>query len=145
MLYPHTLSEISHNINTGVEYEIALFYQLVNDCEKKEILRAVNNRADKDKIMGIIDMTSINPILIELNKHGLELFDASFETQNDDVGPSDIVMFVKNKESQESRIGISVKYANTCTLNVTGRKFISESQIKGLKNLLPSYTLKYIN
>jgi len=43
-----------------------------------------------------------------------------------------------------SRIGISVKYANTCTLNVTGRKFISDRQIDDLKKQLPLYTTKYI-
>ena len=30
MLYSYTLDEIRNNINTGVEYEIALFYKLLS-------------------------------------------------------------------------------------------------------------------
>ena len=41
MLYPTTLFEIENNINTGVEYEIALFYQLVPSNEKPLIMDAV--------------------------------------------------------------------------------------------------------
>lgn len=34
MLYENTLYEISNNVNTGVEYEIALFFMLLEN--KKE-------------------------------------------------------------------------------------------------------------
>ena len=69
--------------------------------------------------------------------------DVTFETQNDEVGPADIVMLVSNGASK-TKIGLSVKYANTCTLNVTGRNFITDCQIAQLKNQLPLYTQKYI-
>ncbi|MBE6299225.1 MAG: hypothetical protein E7083_02680 [Bacteroidales bacterium] len=144
MLYTNTLYEISTNINTGVEYEIALFYQLVSANEQQQILTAINKRADKNKILGIIKQTNITPIVVALSKRGLKLSDATFETQNDKVGPSDVVMLVSDGK-KKFKIGISVKYANTCTLNVTGRRFITDAQIAELKKQLPIYTKKYID
>lgn len=143
MLYPNTLYEISTNINTGVEYEIALFYQLVCSDEQRQILTAINKRADKNKVLSIIRQTDIKPIITALQKRGLQLSDATFETQNDEVGPSDVVMVVSDGKTK-TQIGISVKYANACTLNVTGRRFITDNQIAELKKQLPIYTAKYI-
>lgn len=144
MLYRTTLNEISSNINTGVEYEIALFYQLLAETEKSRVLAAIDKRRDKDKILDIIDKTTIKPIVDALTSRGLRLNDVSFETQNDDIGPSDIVMYVADKRGNESMIGISVKYSNTCTLNVTGRRFITDEQITALRHQLPLYTERYI-
>lgn len=145
MLYPNTLNEIATNINTGVEYEIALFYQLVSSDEQHQILTAINKREDENKVLDIMAQTDIAPIVKALQKRGLRLVDAMFETQNDDVGPSDVVMVVADKNGKESHIGISVKYANSCTLNPTGRRFISDTQIAELKRQLPIYTAKYID
>lgn len=145
MLYPYTLQEIRQNINTGIEYEIALFYKLSLDDEQPLILDAINSRADKAKIYNIIEHTDIQPILSALGQRNLILYDISFETQNDNVGPADIVMHIKHTNNDKSQIGISVKYANTCSLNVTGRRFISDSQITELKAKLPKYTDRYIN
>ncbi|MBQ9546117.1 MAG: hypothetical protein IJU90_02395 [Bacteroidales bacterium] len=145
MLYDSTLSEISNNINTGVEYEIALFYKLlqIKPNEQEKVFEAFNSRFDANKIKGIISQTDITPIQRTLNKRNLHLDDVSFETQNDTVGPADIVMFVRDGGGI-IKIGLSVKYANTCTLNVTGRNFITDVQISELKNQLPAYTQKYI-
>ena len=43
MLYESTLSEISNNVNTGVEYEIALFYKLLkgNSSEQTKVMAAL--------------------------------------------------------------------------------------------------------
>ena len=143
MLYPTTLFEIENNINTGVEYEIALFYQLSSSEEKPLVMSAIKKREDKNKVLGIIDQTNTEQILSELSKLGLTLKDVTFETQNDKVGPSDIVMLVSDGNSQK-HIGISIKYSNTCTLNVTGRRFITDVQIEVLKKQLPIYTKKYV-
>lgn len=147
MLYNTTLQEISSNINTGVEYEIALFYKLLLSVKTDEaaiVMNSVNTRYDADKVNAIISMTNIAPISFELSAMGLELYDVSFETQNDAVGPSDVVMNVIDKNGVMSKIGLSIKYSNTCTLNVTGRKFITDTQISSLKRLLPQYTNEYI-
>lgn len=145
MLYNSTLSEITNNINTGVEYEIALFYKLlqIKPKEQAKVFEAFNSRFDANKIKGIISQTDITPIQRILNERNLHLDDVSFETQNDMVGPADIVMFVKDGV-EIIQIGLSVKYANTCTLNVTGRNFITDAQIDVLKKQLPAYTQKYI-
>ena len=144
MLYPYTLQEIRQNINTGVEYEIALFYKLLSTAEQQMVLEAINSRFDKTKIYDIIEHTDIQQILDALESRGLTLYDVSFETQNDNIGPSDIVLHLKDSNDKNQQIGISVKYANTCSLNVTGRRFISELQISTLKEELPRYTNMYI-
>lgn len=145
MLYNSTLSEISNNVNTGVEYEIALFYKLLKGIpsEQAKVMTALNSRYDASKIKSIISQTDTTSIEKALKARGLIMDDVTFETQNDEVGPADIVMLVSNGESK-MRIGLSVKYANTCTLNVTGRNFITDTQISQLKSQLPDYTQKYI-
>lgn len=146
MLYTTTLNEIENNINTGVEYEIALFAKLIekNSTDYSKVINSIQKRHDSSKVLQIMKMTNIQMILNELTKRNLTLKDATFETQNDVVGPADIVMILEDSNHRESKIGLSVKYANTCTLNVTGKNFIKESQITNLRSLLPSYTKKYI-
>ena len=146
MLYTSTLSEVSNNINTGVEYEIALFYKLLKNQpnEQTQVMHAINRRYDDAKIKSLIADTDTSSIELALSSAGLEIIDASFETQNDEVGPADIVMHVKSRTGQRKEIGLSVKYANTCTLNVTGRNFITDIQIAQLRRQLPLYTDMYI-
>ena len=48
MLYSNTINEIILNQNTGVEYEIALFYSLLcNDVERQKVLDAISKRGDQ--------------------------------------------------------------------------------------------------
>lgn len=147
MLYHNTLNEITSNINTGVEYEIALFYRLLENkpAEQKQVMSAIQSRYDAVKVKSIITYTDTNIILSSLKSHGLEYLDAAFETQNDEVGPADIVLITKDNSSKQVKIGLSVKYANTCTLNVTGRNFITDAQISELRAKLPKYTQDYIS
>ena len=63
MLYSYTIQEIRQNINTGVEYEIALFYKLLSPAERQIISDAINSRFDRTKIYNIIEHTDIAPIL----------------------------------------------------------------------------------
>ena len=145
MLYPYTLNEIQTNENPGVEYEIALFYVLCpKGHEKTQIMNAINQRGDKNKVLSIINRTTSKEILNLLGKRGLNLVDCSFETQNDNVGPADIVLNVEDKAGKPTKIGISIKYANTCTLNVTGKRFITDAQISNLRQKLVEYTDKYV-
>jgi len=146
MLYPNTLNEVRSNINTGVEYEIALFYALlaIKPNEQTQVLTALKTRYDAAKIQGIIGYTSTRPIIDALKLRGLSLVDVTFETQNDEVGPADVVMIVANGNGKRDKIGLSIKFANTCTLNVTGRNFITDAQIAALRAQLPNYTSKYI-
>ncbi len=135
MLYNYTLQEIESNTNTGIEYEIALFHQLlyINPSEQTAVMSAINKRQDSQRIKNIISFTNTNKITAELSRMGCRYIDVSFETQNDEVGPSDIVLYIENQQGDKYPIGLSVKYDNTCTLNVTGRKFITNTQIVNLK------------
>ena len=146
MLYDYTLSEISVNINTGVEYEIALFYVLlsIKPNEQTQVMKAIQGRWDAAKVKSIISYTNPRVITDALQRCGLTLHDVSFETQNDEVGPADVVMHTKDSTGKSSKIGLSIKFANTCTLNVTGRNFITDAQISQLRSLLPTYTKRYI-
>ena len=143
MLHHNTLFEIETNTNTGVEYEIALFYKLIsnNADELAQVKRAIKKRNDSAKVEEIISYTNTSNILTALRERDLTLKDASFETQNDEVGPADVVLFAEDKAGKIHRIGLSIKFANTCTLNVTGRKFITDEQITVLKE---KYITKYI-
>ena len=146
MLYSYTLSEIRNNTNTGIEYEIALFYVLlsIKPNEQSQVMRAINERWDASKIKKITSYTNAYQLKDTLSARGLSLFDVSFETQNDEVGPADVVMHTKDKNGESSKIGLSIKFSNTCTLNVTGRNFITDDQISHLRDLLPDYTNRYI-
>jgi len=147
MLYDYTLREIRNNTNPGVEYEIALFYALlssVNQSERKWVSEAIEKREDAAKIKDIISYTDIIQIELALQNHHLSLEDVSFETQNDGVGPSDVVMRTRDYNGNIHRIGLSIKFANTCTSNVSGRNFITEEQRSELKNQLSCYVDRYI-
>ena len=112
-----------------------------NSDEQSQVKKAIRKRLDSDKVEEIISYTNTSKILTALRERGLTLKDASFETQNDEVGPADVVLFAEDKGGKNHRIGLSIKFANTCTLNVTGRKFITDEQIKVLKE---KYITKYI-
>ena len=146
MLHNNTIHEVKTNYNPGVEYEIALFYKLLADHpeEAAKVKAAIASRYDSGKIDEIIRMTNPSTVLQVLKSKNLSLSDVSFETQNDEVGPADLVLYVKDNTGKEQKIGLSVKYANTCTLNVTGRNFITDAQIAELKRQLPDYTKRYI-
>lgn len=146
MLHHNTLNEIRTNINTGVEYKIALFYTLlsIKPDEQILVLDAIKERSDSAKIQKIISYTTTTDIYSALSKRHLTLADITFETQNDDIGPADVVMFVTDINGNKSRIGLSIKYANKCSLNVTGKRFIPDIQIKELRNKLPEYAKMYI-
>ncbi len=146
MLNEIILSQVRSNNNAGVEYEIALFYALlsIKPDEQEQVMTAIMRRPDSVKIRGIISDTTIDNITDALKMRGLSLVDVTFETQNDKVGPADVVMIVTDSMAKQESIGLSIKYANTCTLNVTGRNFITDDQIAALRAKLPDYTNKYI-
>jgi len=146
MLYPNTLYDVSTNTNPGVEYEIAIFYKLLKrgSSEANSVLAAINKRADCRKVMQIISVTNEAIVLNELRNNGLSLVDVTFETQNDDVGPADVVMIVQGPSGDPFKLGLSVKYANRNTLNPTARKFMTDAQIARLQErfdneFIPAY------
>ena len=108
------------------------------------VYESFSKRTDANTILTIYGKTDVSDIMSELRKRQLNLVDVSFETQNDEVGPSDVVMYVKNRKGETSQIGLSVKYSNTCTLNVSGMYFITKQQRSVLEKQLVQYTEMYI-
>ncbi len=140
------IHELVNNINTGIEYEYALYYCLLAKEEQRMFKSMVIDRhARKAEIEQIISATDISRIIGELTRRNLRIESCSIETQNDAIGPSDIVMnLVEAIVGEKSAIGISVKYQNSCTLNVTGKMFISEENISELKDEQRKYSALYI-
>ena len=141
-----TLNDIRNNVNTGVEYEIALFLRLLQDADDiREVQAAIRSRSDAVKIDRIARRTDLSSIDRELRRRGLRMIGVSLETQNDEVGPADVVMHTEDSSGATVRIGLSVKYSNTCTLNVTGRRFITAQQVTCLQRKLAEYTGLYVD
>lgn len=146
MLYKTTLNEIYTNTNPGVEYEIALFYKLLSNKpnlrnEAKKVREVIDSRVDAQKVNAIIRITDEKIILREMQVRGLSYLNVTFETQNDCVGPSDVVLYVENHEGIHSRLGLSVKFSNRNSHNPTARRFLSENQIRELQK---EFSTKYI-
>lgn len=146
MLYASTLSEIQVNTNYGVEYEIAMFYALLSGKKSEQdlVMQAIRKRGDYHKVLEIIQMTDTKAVLNEICSRGLSFHDVSFETQNDDVGPADLVLHLKTSSNRDTLIGLSVKYKNANFHNPTGRRFLTEPQITKLRAMyndiyLPKY------
>ena len=94
-------------------------------------------------MLSIYEAADVSKIMFELKQRQLTLVDVSFETQNDNVGPSDVVMVVAGQDGITHQIGLSIKFDNSCTLNVTGRKFITDEQIEKLKSYYPAFAKRY--
>lgn len=145
MLHDNTLHEIRTSNLPCIEYEIGMFLCLLsNQNEVEAVLEAASARDDFDKIQNIVNVTNKEAILNILSYAGMRFDDVSFETQNDDVGPADIVIYSTNRHHEQKRIGVSVKYDNDCIYNYTGRELLTEEQITRLQSLIPVYANLYL-
>lgn len=145
MLHPNTLQEIRESQLPCIEYEIGMFLRLLDrQNEYEEADQAASTRNDYAKIKEIEQNTSEEAIKNILTYAGMTLEDVSFETQNDEVGPADIVIYARNRHRETKKIGVSVKYDNDCIYNYTGRELLTEEQIEFLEGLLPGYVQNYL-
>ncbi len=140
------IQELINNKNTGIEYEYALYYCLLSSEERRMFKSIIiDNHYKKTEIEQLISTTDISRIIRELDNRDLKIDSCTIETQNDAIGPSDIVMNLVNIiTGVESVIGISVKYQNSCTLNTKGKMFISEDDIAELRDEQQLYSALYI-
>lgn len=146
MLHENTLQEIRDSQLPCIEYEIGMFLRLLaNPAEYEAADFAASSRADYNKIKEIEQNTSEEAIKNILTYAGMTFEDVSFETQNDDVGPADIVIYARNRHREAKKIGVSVKYDNDCIYNYTGRALLTEEQIGSLEHLLPQYVHMYLD
>ena len=133
---------LRNNKNTGIEFEYALFYLLNSEKEKSIFLKEVIAFHDfKDRILKIISGTDISTLNSNLKSHSWMSFEINLATQVDDVGPADIIL----KQRQFSDLGLSVKYQNNCTLNVSSKYFLSADTAIKLKKELHNSCEKYID
>lgn len=146
MLHENTLNEIRTSKLPCVEYEIGMFLCLLTKQDEIEAVKnAASMRDDYQKIQSIANITNKEAILNILSYAGMRFDDVSFETQNDEVGPADIVIYATNRHKEQKTIGVSVKYDNDCIYNYTGRELLTEEQISRLQGLIPSYANLYLD
>lgn len=145
MLHENTLREIKESHLKCVEYEIGMFLCLLtNPDEIKAVIEAISTRDDYKKILGIANNTNKESILNILSYAGMSFNDVSFESQNDDVGPADIIIYAIDRHKEQKKIGVSIKYDNDVICNYTGRDILTEEQISCLKERLPEFANRYI-
>jgi hypothetical protein len=133
---------LRNNNNTGIEFEYALFYLLnLEQYQTIFIKEVVNHHQFKDRILGIIASTDIKELIYNLKTISWTSFKVKLATQVDDIGPADIIL----QDSKIQNLGLSVKYQNNCTLNVSSRYFLTEESTIELKNELHNSCKKYIS
>lgn len=146
MLHPDTLNQIQESHLKCVEYEIGLFLCLLTNPEEIEaVINAASTREDYKKILGIANNANKEAILNILSYAGMSLLDVSFESQNDEVGPADVVVYALNRHGENKKIGLSVKYDNDVICNYTGRDILTEEQISNLQEQLPAFANRYLD
>ena len=118
------LDSLAANINPGIEYEYAIYYSLL-DYDSQQYFRAhvLDNHPDKYNINNIINNIDTYPLDTSNFKR------AFIVTQNDEVGPSDIVV----KDTNDALIGFSIKYINDCNLNFTSKLFLGSDVLRSLE------------
>lgn len=141
---PSVFANLANNNNTAVEYEYALFDVLLkhygfNDEEQLFRSEVIDKHRKKTKINDIIATTNISAVVREISRLNQRVEAITIETQNDEIGPADIVFHL-----EEEKIGISVKYSNSCSLNVSGRYFLYPEDVDYLKSLQRDYTERFI-
>jgi hypothetical protein len=134
------LDSIIQNVNTGIEFELAVYYHLSSVNEKEKInIKIISRHPLRDKINDVIaNLDSYN-----LKKDMSMVNEPEFSyltTQDDSVGPSDVVIKVNNE-----LIGLSIKYSNNCNLNISGSHFLSEESISDIQHSYDFYGKNYIS
>ncbi len=140
---PDQIEYLIQNNNTGIEYEYALLYLLINDSTQKSRFESLVIQAHqkRTKILSIIQKTHIINLKDILATHNFKNYDVFIATQNDELGPSDIIL----KNELDNVLGLSVKYENNCSLNISSRYFLSDKSINKGYELLEDACTNYIN
>lgn len=145
MLHENTLNEIRESHLNCVEYEIGMFLCLLTkENERNTVIEAISTRDDYNKIIEIANNANKESIMNILSYAGMSFDDVSFESQNDNVGPADIVIYATNRHHEKKKIGVSIKYNNDVICNYTGKDILTDDQITCLKRRLPEFANKYL-
>ena len=145
MLHENTLDKIRNSRLKCVEYEIGMFLSFLNNPDEIDsVIRAASTRSDYKKILGIANNVNRESLFNILSYAGLSFIDVSFETQDDSIGPADIVIYTTDRHKEKKKIGVSVKYDNEVICNYTGRDILTDDKIDELKNHIPEFGRRYL-
>lgn len=142
--FEHHCVEWSNNNNIGVEYEFALYYILLDE-KFRDIFNniTINNHTKKEKILQIIDAQKSN-IYQQISNPIYSIYKYVYlATQDDTVGPSDIVLY-ENNDGTGNVLGLSVKYNNSCNVNMSSQYFLRDIDKNELKQFQKEQTNKHI-
>lgn len=137
--------EWSNNNNIGVEYEFALYYLLL-DNDYRDIFNklTIYNHIKKDKILQIIEIQRDN-IYQQISKPEYTLYKYVYlATQDDTVGPADIVLY-ENDDRTGNVLGLSVKYNNSCNVNMSSSYFLTANDKDELKKFQKDWIQNHID
>ena len=135
----------SNNNNIGVEYEFALYYLLLDPVFGDIFDKlTISNHTKKDKIHQIIEVQKANIYQQILKTEYSKYRYVYLATQDDKVGPSDIVLY-ENADMSGNVLGLSVKYNNNCNVNMSSSYFMSANAKNELKRFQKEQTYKHID
>ena len=131
--FERNCSEWSNNNNVGIEYEFALYYLLLDDQFKNIFYNiTIKKHQKEDKISHIIEIQREN-VYQQLSKPEYSLYKYVYlSTQDDTVGPADIVIY-ENENKSGNVLGLSVKYNNSCNVNMSSSYFLTATDKDELK------------
>lgn len=131
-----------NNNNTGIEYEYAIFYKLLSTSDQISFRRNVIAKHRKhfeiNQVIQKLDASTLKQFVY--NHFNGEPDKVSLTTQNDNVGPSDIVI-----HSNHDWLGLSIKYQNTCIANISSRYFITDEVRSSMKDKIFQMCTRYID
>ena len=135
-------NELIQNNNTGIEYEYAICYLLQDDDTKRYFLeKVINNHPKREIILDLINNINISELIDLFNHNQIAISSAIPFTQDDDIGPSDIIILGNNGEI----LGLSIKYENNCSLNFSSKLFFNEETLHDINERKDIACDNYIN
>lgn len=136
------LNSLRQNINTGIEYEYALFYLLTSSAEKELFMKSVILGHNlESKILDLVRQIDVRPINDAFSIASFSPTKFYLVTQDDSIGPADVVA----SNDIDEYLGLSVKYANSCSLNVSGIHFLDKEGIDALRSQLDHLYDEYVD
>lgn len=136
-------SDALNSVNPGIEHEFAVFFYLLKDDDEKSIFLhnyVDHHRKSKEIYQSIQCLRNAASTQEWSNLTALPYVNVELTTQDDSVGPADIVLH----KTDGTRLGLSVKYANKCQKNPSGRWFLSSDSVHKLHQELPKHVGNYV-
>ena len=138
---------LAQNNNPGVEFEYAIAYRLMTGEQRSEFRGIViAEHAKKNQILSIIDVLARDAAHVECDSvAALERFVkipasnrlVSCPTQEDGIGPSDVVVFDQSGiVGKYEKVGFSIKKMNSNIKNPGPKHFLSRSTLCSYKDRL---------